>query len=58
MMSQNRALLAKLGWRILKDEDTLWVKSLKNKYLKNNAWFVYNYCFSSSLMALEGHHEN
>lgn len=33
MLGQNRAPLAKLGGRILKDENTLWIKSLKQKYL-------------------------
>jgi hypothetical protein len=32
----NRTLLAKLGWKILTDEDLLLVKALKNKYLKNS----------------------
>jgi hypothetical protein len=35
MISQNKALLAKLGWKVLKDEDLLWLKSLKQTYLKN-----------------------
>jgi hypothetical protein len=34
MLSQNQALLARLGWKILRDEDLLWIKALRKKYLK------------------------
>lgn len=38
MMSQNKTLVAKLGWKMLKEEDLYWVKALKNKYLKNKSF--------------------
>lgn len=34
---QNKALVANLGWKIRKDEDLLWVKALKKKFLKDNS---------------------
>lgn len=35
--TQNLALLTKLGWKLINDEDSLWVKILKSKYLKHNS---------------------
>jgi hypothetical protein len=36
MATQNKALLAKLGWKLMKGEDLHWTNALKNKYLKNS----------------------
>lgn len=33
----NKALLAKLGWRILQNESALWIQVMKEKYLRNNS---------------------
>lgn len=33
---QNLALLSKLSWKMINDEDSLWVHILKDKYLKNH----------------------
>jgi hypothetical protein len=35
MISQNMALLAKLEWRILRNDDAPWITCLKQKYLSN-----------------------
>lgn len=34
--NQNLALLTKLGWKIANNEDNLWVKILRDKYLKHH----------------------
>lgn len=31
----NLALLAKLGWQILSNKNSLWIEAVKKKYLKN-----------------------
>jgi hypothetical protein len=35
MQSRNKTFLAKLGCKILKEEELMWVKALKGKYIKN-----------------------
>ncbi|KAL7228890.1 hypothetical protein ACSBR2_007559 [Camellia fascicularis] len=40
--SQNLALLAKLGWKILIKKDCLWVKVLEAKYFSNSDLFSYS----------------
>ncbi|XP_056697878.1 uncharacterized protein [Spinacia oleracea] len=35
----NRAFIAKLGWKILTEENNLWVKIMRKKYLQNNNSF-------------------
>lgn len=34
----NQAMLAKLGWKMMSDPETLWVRVFKNKYLKNSSF--------------------
>lgn len=34
--TQNLALLMKLGWKIAQNEDSLWVKIIRDKYMKNH----------------------
>ena len=36
----NRPTIAKLGWRILTDNDSIWVKIMQDKYVKNNKFFI------------------
>lgn len=36
----NQALVAKLAWRFLHDQDALWVRILQAKYLRNNSWDI------------------
>ena len=36
----NRATMAKLGWRILTDNDNIWAKIIRDKYVKNNNFFI------------------
>ena len=35
----NKALIIKLGWRILTDNDSIWAKIMRDKYVKNNNFF-------------------
>ncbi|XP_056688407.1 uncharacterized protein [Spinacia oleracea] len=35
----NRAFIAKLGWKILTDENNLWAKIMRKKYLQNTNFF-------------------
>ena len=35
----NRASIAKLGWRILTDNDSIWVRIIRDEYVKNNNFF-------------------
>ncbi|XP_056697525.1 uncharacterized mitochondrial protein AtMg00310-like [Spinacia oleracea] len=35
----NKAFIAKLGWKILTDENNLWAKIMRKKYLQNNNFF-------------------
>ncbi|KAK3228990.1 hypothetical protein Dsin_000871 [Dipteronia sinensis] len=37
MKGMNQAFLAKIGWRLLHNEDEFWVKILKHKYLQNKS---------------------
>ena len=39
MKDYNNALLAKLGWKILTQDDKTWVKIVKGKYLSNSNLF-------------------
>lgn len=34
----NQAMLAKLGWKMMSDPETLWVRVFKKKYLKNSSF--------------------
>lgn len=36
MKEVNEALVAKLAWKVLKNEDSLWVQMPRGKYLRNN----------------------
>lgn len=45
----NNAALAKLGWKILTDQQSWWVKIVKAKYLRNSNFFVVKKSSSSSL---------
>ena len=36
----NRASIAKLDWRILVDNDSIWVRIMRDKYNKNNDFFI------------------
>ena len=36
----NKASIAKLGWRILPDNDSLWASIMRDKYVKNNNFFM------------------
>jgi hypothetical protein len=40
MDSLNKALLARLGWKMVSNQPLLWVDSLKGKYLKNGVSFL------------------
>ncbi|KAL7252308.1 hypothetical protein ACSBR1_014034 [Camellia fascicularis] len=46
--TQNLALLAKLGWKILNKEDCLWVKVLEAKYFSDSDLFSYSFKKSAS----------
>ena len=35
----NNALITKLGWRILTNNDSIWVRIMRDKYVKNNDFF-------------------
>ena len=35
----NRASIAKLGWRIITNNDSIWVRIMRDKYVKNNNFF-------------------
>ena len=35
----NRASIAKLGWKILTDNDSIWVRIMRDKYVKNDNFF-------------------
>ncbi|XP_056690230.1 uncharacterized protein [Spinacia oleracea] len=37
----NQAFLAKLGWKILMNEENLWVSLIRKKYLSNSTFFEY-----------------
>lgn len=39
MHDRNRALIAKLGWLLLKNPNSLWAQSISAKYLKNHHFF-------------------
>lgn len=48
MQDTNRALIAKLAWRVMSKSDNLWVKVLAGKYLKGRELGeVPNSCFGS-----------
>ncbi|XP_056685626.1 uncharacterized mitochondrial protein AtMg00310-like [Spinacia oleracea] len=38
----NQAFLAKLGWKILQNDQSLWVSLIRKKYLTNTTFFEYN----------------
>ena len=35
----NKATITKLGWRILTDNDSIWARIKREKYIKNNNFF-------------------
>ena len=35
----NNATISKLGWRILKDKDCVWIRIMRDKYVKENNFF-------------------
>ena len=35
----NKASIAKLSWRILTDNDIIWARIMRDKYVKNNTFF-------------------
>ena len=35
----SKALITKLGWRVLPDNDNIWARIMKGKYVKNNNFF-------------------
>ncbi|GKV52575.1 hypothetical protein SLEP1_g59152 [Rubroshorea leprosula] len=37
--SNNRALVSKLGWKMITNDESLWCKALRAKYLKNKSLF-------------------
>ena len=47
--AQNLALMSKMGWKILSDEDCLWVKVVKGKYLLKDFLISYASKRKSSL---------
>lgn len=65
MEFQNRALLSKLGWQIYSNQDLLWVRALKAKYLrndnfmdisiKNNASWLWKGILNNMLLIEKGH---
>lgn len=38
----NSALLSKLAWKIAREDDLLWVSTLRVKYLKGQSFFLHN----------------
>ena len=32
--------MARLGWRILTDNDSIWAKIIRDKYVKNNNFYI------------------
>lgn len=37
MQELNVAMMAKMGWRIMKDKNTLWTQVMSRKYMKGDA---------------------
>lgn len=35
----NKTSITKLGWRVLIDKDSIWVRIMRDKYVKNNNFF-------------------
>ncbi|CAA7037229.1 unnamed protein product [Microthlaspi erraticum] len=52
IQEMNTALLAKLGWRLIHDETSLWARVLRSKYkvvdVRDEAWFTRKGNFSST----------
>jgi hypothetical protein len=40
--SQNRSLLARLGWNLLSNKNILWVSALESKYLHRTEFLISN----------------
>lgn len=41
MYDLNRAMVAKLGWQVIKEPECLWVQAVKAKYLGNSSFLEY-----------------
>ena len=35
----NKASITKVGWRIVMDNDSIWARIMRDKYVKNNNFF-------------------
>ena len=50
----NRAIIAKLVWTITSKKDTLWVKWIHGKYLKEVDWWFYEPCCVKNVPQVHG----